>query len=53
MALAELWKLKNWVQMVFSNLYSRLQDLSNQKKENFGKDTKFDATQVLDIILQH
>jgi hypothetical protein len=53
-ALVELQKLVNWVQVVFSNLHSKLWDLSTiikLEKENLRKETKFNVTQVINIIL--
>ncbi len=54
MALAKLKKSISWVQVAFNFLHFRLQDLFaiiKLKKENYGKEMEFDATQVIDIIL--
>ncbi len=51
-AFIELQKLVNWAQILFNNLHSRLQDLSMVVKlKKNHEETKFDAAQVIDIIL--
>jgi hypothetical protein len=54
--LAKLQKLVNWVKVAFNNLHSRLQHVSTiikPKKEDPRKETKFGATQVVNIIRQN
>jgi hypothetical protein len=51
--LAKQGVMVNWSDVIFSNFYSKLWDLSALTKSNVSKDNiEFKATQMVDILFQ-